>query len=149
MMDIKTFDLSGQTLSINDLGTVGLTGDRQMNMNVTMKLAAGSVGGSLGDILEKDENGRPLLKFSVTGPMANPKVKFDFKEVAFAHISNAKPFIADVHGLLEALQVLLREFQGRFSQQNIDKLLTNIEDQLALAIRDLGAHHGGLILRGL
>ena len=70
------------------------------------------------------------------------------EEVAFAHISDAKPFIADVHGLLEALQVLLCEFQGRFGQQNIDKLLTNIEDQLALAIGDLRPHHRGLILRG-
>jgi uncharacterized protein involved in outer membrane biogenesis len=81
LVEIKAFDLNGQALSLGDQGTVGLFGDRQMAMKVSMKLASGTIGGPVGNLVEKDEKGRQLLKFSVTGPAANPKVKFDFPEL--------------------------------------------------------------------
>jgi len=79
IMDIKTFELSSSALDVQDQGTVGLAGTQPINMHVVMKLAAGSIGGTLGEIL-KDENGRPTVKFTATGTAANPQVKLDLQD---------------------------------------------------------------------
>ena len=39
------------------------------------------------------------------------ELEFNLKVVAFANVAGVKAFFADVHGFLEAVQVLLREFQ--------------------------------------
>src|SRR5208337_9788 len=77
------------------------------------------------------------------------QLEFDLQEIAFAQVADVESLFTDVHGLLEAVQILLRELQGRFRQQNINELLTDVEDKLSLTVGDLRAHHGGLILRGL
>ena len=53
--------------------------------------------------------------------------------------------LADVDGLLKAFQILGRESQRRFRQQNADELLAHVECQGPLGIGDLGAGDGGLI----
>ena len=45
------------------------------------------------------------------------KLELDFQEIAFAHVADAKAFVADVHGFLEAVQIQLRKFQRGFRQQ--------------------------------
>ena len=74
VVEVKTFDMNGRDLTIQNHGTVGLAGAQPINLNVVMKLAAGSVGGTVGQIMN-DENGRSTLKFTATGPAANPQVK--------------------------------------------------------------------------
>ncbi len=79
VLEIKTFNLSGQALSVQDTGTVGLAGTQALNMKAVMKLAAGSIGGTLGNILQ-DENGRPTVKYTITGTMNNPDAKPDLQD---------------------------------------------------------------------
>ena len=81
VMDVKAFDLNGRALSISDQGTVGLTGDRQMAMKGSLKLPPGTIGGTVGELLDKDESGRQLLKFTLTGPMATVRPKPDLQDV--------------------------------------------------------------------
>src|SRR5262249_47601933 len=79
VMTIKTFALSGRDLSIDNQGTVGLAGEQPIHMNVAMKLAPGSIGGTLGAITQ-DSSGRPTVKFVAMGTVANPQVKLDLQE---------------------------------------------------------------------
>jgi hypothetical protein len=81
IMDVKNFDLIGQALSINDQGTLGLTGERLMAMKVAMMVPPGTIGGTIGNLLDKDEKGRQLLKFTLNGPMATAKPKLELKDV--------------------------------------------------------------------
>ena len=47
--------------------------------------------------------------------------------------------------MLKSFQILERELQSRFRQQNADKLLADVECQSALGIGDLGAGNRRLI----
>jgi hypothetical protein len=87
VVNIKTFDLNGQALSVQNTGTVGLAGAQPINLSVVMKLAQGS-GGSLGQFIT-DEKGRPTLKFIATGSVANPQVKLDVKDVGKKAVQQA------------------------------------------------------------
>ena len=57
--------------------------------------------------------------------------------------------LADIDRLLEALQVLERELQSGFRQQNADELLANVESQGSFGVGDLGAGDGRLIAGSL
>ena len=92
----------------------GLTGDRQMAMKVSMKLAPGSVGGTAGDLLEKDSSGRQLLKFTVNGPMANPKVKFDFQDLGKAAVQRAGQELLKNPDVQNAVNDLQNTLKGIF-----------------------------------
>jgi len=113
VMEIKTFDLNGKALSIQDRGTAGLSGSRLLNMNVLMKLAPGSVGGAMGQLVA-DENGRPTLKFTVTGPAANPAVKMDLQDVGKKALQQAGQEILKNPDVQNAVDNLQKTFKGIF-----------------------------------
>jgi hypothetical protein len=80
LMDIKTFNLVGPQLSINTTGSIGLAGTQPLDIKVVMKLAAGMLGGTLGQ-LTQDENGRSVLPFSVTGTIGSPQVHPELQDI--------------------------------------------------------------------
>jgi hypothetical protein len=108
IMDIKTFDLNGPVLSIGDQGTVGLSGDRQMAMKVSMKLAPGTIGGTIGDLMEKDDKGRQILRFSANGPAANAKVKFELPTLDKKTVQQAGQAILKNQDVQNAVNGLLK-----------------------------------------
>ena len=77
------------------------------------------------------------------------QLQFDFQEVGLAHVSDAAPLGADVHGLLEAIEILLRKLKRRFGEQNVHKLLRQVKDELAFVVGDLGPDNGRLVAGGL
>jgi hypothetical protein len=79
VMDIKTFELLGNDLSILTKGTVGLSGLQALGMNVTTKLARGAIGGTLGQIMQ-DESGRPTINFSLSGTVNEPRLRVQMEE---------------------------------------------------------------------
>jgi len=107
IVTVKTFTLNGQALSIQDHGTVGLAGAQPLNMNVVMQLAPGSVGGTLGGLIN-DENGRPTLKFNVTGSVANPQVKLDVQEAGKRAVQQAGQQILKNPNVQNAVDGLLK-----------------------------------------
>ncbi len=113
VMTIKTFDLNGKDLSVQDTGTVGLAGAQALNMVAVMKLAAGSIGGTLGNILQ-DENGRPTAKFLITGTMANPQVKLDLKETGQKAVQEVGKEIMKNKDVKDAVDGLQKTFQNIF-----------------------------------
>src|SRR5262249_9175003 len=113
VMQIKTFNLNGKDLSVQDTGTVGLAGVQPINMAVQMKLAQGSVGGTLGQIMN-DENGRPTLKFAATGSVANPNVKFETQEVAKKAVQQAGKELLKNPDVQNAVNNLQNSLKGLF-----------------------------------
>jgi uncharacterized protein YhdP len=79
IMDVKTFDLTGQDLNINTVGTIGLAGAQPLDLSVTMKLPAGAIGGTGGQLLN-DASGRAVIPFFIKGTAAAPEVKLDTRE---------------------------------------------------------------------
>jgi hypothetical protein len=79
-MDVQNFELLGQQLYLQAKGTVGLAGAQPLAMRVTMKLVAGLIGGSLGQIM-RDESGRATLDYSVTGSVSDPHVRLEMQDV--------------------------------------------------------------------
>lgn len=112
-MNIKTFNLNGKDLSIQNQGTVGLSGVQPINLNVVMKLAEGSVGGTLGSLI-KDESGRPTLKFTATGSVANPNVKLDIHEVGQKALQQAGQEIMKNKDVQNAVDDLQKNLKGLF-----------------------------------
>jgi hypothetical protein len=78
-----------------------------------MKLAAGSIGGTLGNILQ-DENGRPTAKFLITGTMANPQVKLDLKETGQKAVQEVGKEIMKNKDVKDAVDGLQKTFQNIF-----------------------------------
>jgi len=108
VMDVKTFDLNGRALSISDQGTVGLTGDRPMAMKGSLKLPPGTIGGTVGELLDKDESGRQLLKFTLTGPMATARPKPDLQDVGKRAVQQAGQEILKNKDVQNAVDGLLK-----------------------------------------
>src|SRR5579862_1600166 len=77
------------------------------------------------------------------------QLKFDLEIVGFADRARLKLRVRNVDRVFEALQIVQREAQSRFSQQNAYELLSNVEGQTAFRIGDLGTSDGGLIASGL
>ena len=77
------------------------------------------------------------------------ELQLDFQEVAFAHVAGVKADVADVHGFLEAVEILLGEIERGFGEKHVDELLGDVEGQLALGIGHLRANDGGGVLRGV
>ena len=113
VVNIKTFNLNGQALSIQNQGTIGLAGVQPINLNVLMKLAAGSVGGTLGNILT-DESGRPTIKFTATGTVSDPKVKLDVQEVGKKALQEAGKELLKNKDVQNAVNDLQNTFKGIF-----------------------------------
>ncbi|MBL0349450.1 MAG: AsmA family protein [Elusimicrobia bacterium] len=61
-------------------GRVRLT-DYDSDLRATIKLPAGSLGGSLGD-WTSGPDGRPTLTAKITGPLTDPKISVDFSQAA-------------------------------------------------------------------
>jgi len=75
-LQIHAFDLVGHDLSLSTTGSAGMGGtDPSLNLSNQVKLPAGS-GGGVGDLF-RDDQGRPVIKFAVTGTQAHPSVKLD------------------------------------------------------------------------
>ena len=66
VMNVQTFDLTGQQMTIQTTGTVGPVGVQPLNMKVVTQLSPG--------------NGGLSLKFNVTGTVPNPHVKLDVQD---------------------------------------------------------------------
>lgn len=79
-VNIQPFEILGNDLDLVAKGTVGLVGAQALDLKAQARLAVGAVGGTIGELV-KDQNGRPTLKFSVTGPSSSPSVKVDLQEV--------------------------------------------------------------------
>src|SRR5579859_6785056 len=77
------------------------------------------------------------------------KLKLDFEQVPFAHIAGFEAGLADVDGLLEAVEVLLREVKCGLCQQRTDELLRDVECERSFVVRDGGSRDGGLVPGGL
>jgi hypothetical protein len=113
MMDVKTFDLNGRDLSLLTHGSIGLAGAQPLNLTVSMKLAAGTVGGTLGNLV-KDETGRPVLRFTVTGTLADPKVKLDLQEVGKKALQEVGKEIMKNKDVQNAVEDLQKSLKGLF-----------------------------------
>jgi hypothetical protein len=113
MMDVKTFDLFGKELNVQSRGTVGLSGAQPLAMTVVMKLAAGSVGGTVGALVN-DENGRPTLKFAATGSVANPQVKLDVQDVGKKALQQAGQELMKNKDVQNAVDNLQKSLKGLF-----------------------------------
>jgi hypothetical protein len=113
IMDIKTFDLNGKDLSVSNHGTVGLAGAQPINVSVVLKLAAGSIGGTVGQIMN-DENGRPTIKFAATGSVADPKVKMDIQEVQKKAIQQVGQELLKNKDVQNAVNDLQKNLKGLF-----------------------------------
>jgi len=114
VLDVKSFDLIGRSLSISDQGTVGLTGDRAMAMKGALKLPPGTIGGTVGALVDKDESGRQLLKFSLTGPMATAKPKPELQDVGKRAIQQAGQEILKNKDVQNAVNDLQNTLKGIF-----------------------------------
>ena len=80
-MEIHTFDLNGHDVSMHLAGSTGLVGnDPPLNLsNCQIILAQGLVGGTVGELF-RDDQGRTVFKFSVTGTQAHPNVIPDLRD---------------------------------------------------------------------
>lgn len=79
VMKIVSFVLDGPAFNAATTGTVGLAGNQPVNTRVTFTLPAGSVGGSVAEILS-DGSGRVSLVFNVTGTVSDPSPALDKKD---------------------------------------------------------------------
>jgi len=77
------------------------------------------------------------------------QLKVDLQIVFLADPAGFELKFADFHGLLKALQVLLREIDRRFRQLDIDEQRGHLIRQGALVVRDQRARLGCHIFRGL
>ncbi len=58
------------------------------------------------------------------------QLKLDLQVIVFADPAGFVAHLAEVHGLLKALQILLREFERRFGELHVDELRGDIERKL-------------------
>jgi hypothetical protein len=72
----------------------------------------------------------------------------DLEQVALADGARFVPRFADVHGLLEALQILLGEIAGGLGENRGDKLLPDVEGKRAFVVGDGGARGRGHVPGG-
>jgi hypothetical protein len=82
-------------------------------MRAVMKLAAGSIGGSLGNILQ-DENGRPTIKYTITGTMSNPNAKPDLQETGKKAVQELGKELLKNQNVQGAVQDLQNSFKNIF-----------------------------------
>ena len=77
----------------------------------------------------------------------------DHQVVVLADAAGFELEFADIHGLLKALQILLREIDRRFRQLDIDEQRGHLIRQPALVVRDqrtrLGRYIFGRLVTGL
>jgi len=98
LMNIQTFELAGHDLALQTHGTEALSGEQLLDLKVIMKLAAGAMG-SVGQLVQ-DENGRPTITFSVTGPSAHPSIKLALPDVEKKALQQAgQQFLNSLGGL--------------------------------------------------
>ncbi len=76
-------------------------------------------------------------------------LQLNLEQVALAHGPGFIAQLAEVDGLLETVEILLRKIDGGLGENRGDKLLRNVEDELALIIGHRRARCRGQILRGL
>jgi len=75
------------------------------------------------------------------------QLQFDFQQVAFAHGSGLEFRLANLHGLLEARQVLLREIKIGLGKQRSNELLRDVGRQSTFVVRHRCRGYGRLIAR--
>ncbi|MCG3205608.1 MAG: hypothetical protein KCHDKBKB_02330 [Elusimicrobia bacterium] len=80
VMNVKKFDLDANDLTADMNGTIGLVGNQPLNLDSVVKVAAGLIGGTVGDLL-KDDQGRATLKMKITGTLMEPQVKVDTGDI--------------------------------------------------------------------
>ncbi len=76
-------------------------------------------------------------------------MQLDLQQVALAHGAGLEARLADVHGLLEARQILFGQIQVRLRQHRRDELRRNVERQRPLVVGHLRRRHRRLVLRRL
>lgn len=80
LMDVRTLTLTGEDLTLDGKGTIGLAGVQPLNLMVQAVLKAGAIRGTVGQWLQ-DSSGRPTFKFRISGTAADPKTSWDAAEV--------------------------------------------------------------------
>ena len=73
------------------------------------------------------------------------QLKLDLEQIVFADVTRLVSRLADVHRVLEALEILVRQLQSRFGEFDVDELGGNGEGEAALIVGDLRPRYGGLI----
>lgn len=79
LVDIRPFLLDSDQTDFRAEGTVRL-GDRTSDLRLMLKLPPGSVPGNVGDWMTA-EDGRPTIEASLKGPLADPTVKVNRKDI--------------------------------------------------------------------
>ena len=77
------------------------------------------------------------------------QLQLDLQVIGFADIAGAIALLADVHGVLKAFQVLLREVDHRLGELHVGEVGGHLEGESALVIGHGRASHGRLVLRRL
>lgn len=75
---IPTFTLNSDQTDFSATGQVRL-GDMESDLDLVLKLPAGSVRGSVGQWMTA-EDGRPTIEAGLKGPLRDPKVKVDYRD---------------------------------------------------------------------
>lgn len=108
VMDITRFNLNGTDLNASMKGTVELAGQQKVDLRANLKLAAGMVGGTVGQILE-DDQGRASLDMTVKGTVGTPSVSIELKDVG-----------------KKAVNVLKEKLNTPENKEKLDKLLKGL-----------------------
>ena len=77
------------------------------------------------------------------------QLQLDLQLIVLADRAGLVPDLADVHGLLKALQILLGKFESRFGQLHVDEQSGNTEGEAALVVGNQRASLRGDVLRRL
>ncbi len=112
-MEIKRFDLVGQDLSVQTRGHVGLAGAQPVQMKVALKLAPDAVGGTLGALI-RDETGRPTVKFTASGTLSDPKVKWDLDDTGKKALQQAGQELMKNKDVQKAVDDIQNTLKGIF-----------------------------------
>jgi len=107
LMEIVFFDLAGGDIQLHTQGTAGLAGDQMLDLQQTVSVAPGLIRGTLGQ-LAQDASGRVGLKFSITGPAANPQVKLQARELAEKAVKSLTDEILKNPNVKDALKGIFR-----------------------------------------
>src|ERR1017187_7123943 len=77
------------------------------------------------------------------------QLQFDLQVIVLAHGAVFELDLADVDGLLKALQVHLREFESGLRKLGIDEETADLESKTALVIVHLRACYGSYVFGGM
>jgi len=76
-------------------------------------------------------------------------LQLDLEQIALAYVASVVTGFSDIYRVLKALEILHREFKGRFCKLHVDKAGGHAEGQTALIVSDQRTRLGGQVSSGL